>query len=105
MFPLIGTLYSLYGYRVDCSTKENGCAVLAPGQLPKKPAVDINVYHCAAGHSHEVLLRKTTEQQEIVSRESYLSAEGALWRRVSAKVSRNQLTHEQIRSSGEVLWI
>ena len=56
VFPLTGTLHSLYGYRVDCSTRENACAVLAPGQLPKKPAVDMNDYHCAAGHSHEVLL-------------------------------------------------
>ena len=62
VFALIGTLYSLYGYRVDCSTRENACAVLAPGQLPSKTVVGINDYHCAAGHSHEVLLRKTAEQ-------------------------------------------
>ena len=76
MFPLTGTPYSLYGYRVDCSTRENGCAVLAPGQLPKEPAVDINVYHCAAGHSHEVLLRKTAEQQEIVLEGKLLECRG-----------------------------
>ena len=66
VFPLTGTLYSLYGYRVDCSTREHACVVIAPGQLPKKPAVDINDYHCAAGRSHKVLLRKTAEQQGIV---------------------------------------
>ena len=76
MFPLTGTLYSLYGYRVDCSTRENACAVLAPGQLPKKPAVDINDYHCAAGHSHEVLLRKTAEQQGIVLKGKLLECRG-----------------------------
>ena len=31
VFPLTGNLYSLYGYRVDCSTREDACAVLAPG--------------------------------------------------------------------------
>ena len=34
--------------------------------MPNKPAIDIGDYHCAAGHSHEVLLRKTAEQQGIV---------------------------------------
>ena len=76
MFPLSGTLYSLCGYRVDCSTRENACAVLAPGQLPKKPAIDINDYHCAAGHSHEVLLRKTAEQQEIILEGKLLECSG-----------------------------
>ena len=66
VFPLGGTLYSLYGYRVDGSNRENACAVLAPRQLPNKPAIDINDYQCAAGHSHGVLLRKTAEQQGIV---------------------------------------
>ena len=90
MFPLSGTLYSLYGYRVDCITTENACAVLAPGQLPNKTVVDIieyhcetghshqvlqlpnktvvdiNEYHCEARHSHQVLLRKTAEQQGVV---------------------------------------
>ena len=74
--PLAGTLYSHYGYRVDCSTRENACAVLAPGQPPKKPAVDINDYHCAAGHSHEVLLRKTAEQQGIVLKGKLLECRG-----------------------------
>ena len=34
--------------------------------MSNKPTIDINNYHCAAGHSHEVLLRKTAEQQGIV---------------------------------------
>ena len=76
VFPLTGTLYSLYGYRVDCSTRENACAVLAPGQLLKKPAVDINDYHCAARHSHGVLLRKTAEQQGIVLEGKLLECRG-----------------------------
>ena len=65
MHPLTGYLYSLYSYRVDCSTREV-CAVLAPGKLPTKPVVSINDYHCAAGYSHEALLRKTAEQQGII---------------------------------------
>ena len=39
------------------------------------------------------------------SKKSCWSAEGAPWRRVSAKVSSNPYTHEQIRSSGRFLWI
>ena len=31
VLPLSGTLYSLYGYRVDCNSMGNACAVLAPG--------------------------------------------------------------------------
>ena len=51
------------------------CAVLAPRQLPKNPTVDINEYHCAAGHSHEVL-RKTAEQQGVVLEEKLLACRG-----------------------------
>ena len=76
VFLLSGTLYSLYGYRVYCSSRKNACAVLAPGQLPKKPAIDINNYHDAAGHSHEVLLRKTAEQQGIVLEGKLLECRG-----------------------------
>ena len=46
LVPLSGNLYSLHGYRVDCSTRGNACAVLAPGKLPNKPVVDLNDYHC-----------------------------------------------------------
>ena len=76
LFPLTGTLYSLYGYRVDCNTRENAYAVLAPGQLPNKTVADINDYHYAAGHSHEVLLRKTAEQQGFVLEGKLLECRG-----------------------------
>ena len=76
VFPLTGNLYSLYGYRVDCSTRGDTCAVLAPGKLINKPVVNINDYHCAAGHSHEELLRKTAEQQEVVLEGKLLECKG-----------------------------
>ena len=75
VFPLSGNLYSLYGYRID-EGGENACAVLAPGQQPNKSVIDINDYHCAAGHSHEVLLRKTAEQQGIVLEGNLLECRG-----------------------------
>ena len=76
VFPLTGNLYSLYGYRVDCSTTGDSCAVLAPGKLPNKPVVNINDYHCAAGHPHETLLRKTAEQQGVVLEGKLLECKG-----------------------------
>ena len=76
VFPLTGNLYSLYGYRVDCSTRGNACAVLAPRKLPNKPVVNINDYHCAAGHSHGPLLRKTAEQQGAVIEGKLLECKG-----------------------------
>ena len=66
VFPLTGNLFSLYGYRVDCSTREDACAVLAAGKLSNKPVVNKNDYHCATGNSHEALRCKTAEQQGIV---------------------------------------
>ena len=60
---LSGILFSLHGYSVNSSSGENACGVLAPGQPPNKSAININGFHCAAGHSHEVLLRMTAEQQ------------------------------------------
>ena len=75
VFPLSGNLYSLYGYRID-EGGENACAVLAPGQQPNKSVIDINDYHCAAGHSHEVLLRKTAEQQGIALEGNLLECRG-----------------------------
>ena len=42
VFSMTGNLYySLYGYRVDCSTRRDTCAVLALGKLPNKPVVNI----------------------------------------------------------------
>ena len=76
VFPLTGNLYSLYGYLVDCSTRGDACAVLAPGKLPNKPVVNINDYHCVAGHSHEALLRKTAEQQGVVLEGKLLEYKG-----------------------------
>ena len=37
VFLLTGNLYSLYGYRVDCNTREDSYAVLAPGNCPTSP--------------------------------------------------------------------
>ena len=77
VFPLTGNLYGLYGYRVDCSTRGDACAVLAPGKLPIKPVVNIiNDYHCAAKNSHEGLLRKTAEQQGIILEGKLLECKG-----------------------------
>ena len=76
MFPLNGNLYSFHGYRVDCSTRVDACAVLAPGKLQNQPVVNINDYHCAAGHSHEARLRKTAEQQGIVLEGKPLECKG-----------------------------
>ena len=72
--PLSGTLFGFYGYRVD---SRNGSAVLAPGQSPNKSAINIIDCHCAAGHSREVLLPKTTERQGIVI-EGELQEQGVL---------------------------
>ena len=69
VFPLSGTLHSTYDYRVDRRCRENACAVLAPGQLPNKSALNINNFHHAAGYFHEVLFRKTVEQQGIALEE------------------------------------
>ena len=76
VFPLTGNLYSLYGYRVDCSTRGDACAILAAGILPNKLVVNVNDYHSAAGHSHEALLRKTAEQQGIVLEGNLLECKG-----------------------------
>ena len=76
VFPLTGNLYSLYGYRVDCSTREDAFAVYAPGKSPNKPVVNINDCHCATGHSHEALFRKTAKQQGIVLKGKLLECKG-----------------------------
>ena len=44
--------------------------------MPNKPAIDINDYHCAAGHSHEILLRKTAGKQRIVLERKLLACRG-----------------------------
>ena len=111
VFPLTGNLFSLYGYRVDCSTREDACAVLAAGKLSNKPVVNKNDYHCATGNSHEALRCKTAEQQGIVLEGKLLEcktcsmANGAPWRNVSVEVSNSPHKLEQIRSSVGFLWI
>lgn len=39
-------------------------------------ATNINDFHCATGHSHDVLLRKTPERQGIVLEGAALECEG-----------------------------
>ncbi|CAB1105045.1 unnamed protein product [Ectocarpus sp. CCAP 1310/34] len=60
-FPRCGNLYVQNGFRTHT---EHACAAIAPGnaKAPSTP-VDINDFHCAHGHSHEVLLRTTAKQQ------------------------------------------
>ena len=88
----MGSLYSLYCYQVDRSSRGNPCAVLAPGQLPNKSATSINDFHCAAGHSHEVLLCKNAEQQEIVLEGELLECRGCSMAKV-LRESIKQSTH------------
>ena len=76
VFPLSGTLFSLYGYRVDSSSRENACAVLATRKPPNKSAINVNDFRCAAGNFHEVLLRKTAEQQGVVLEEKLQECKG-----------------------------
>ena len=71
-----GTLFSLYGYRVDSSSRENACAVLATRKPPNKSAINVNDFRCAAGNFHEVLLRKTAEQQGVVLEEKLQECKG-----------------------------
>lgn len=49
VFQLGGILFILYGSRVNRSSGENTCAVIAPRQPPNKSAININDFHCAAG--------------------------------------------------------
>ena len=106
VFPLTGNLYSLYGYRVDCSTRRDARAALAPGKLPNKPVVNINDYHCATGHSREALLRKTAEQQGVVLEGKLLECKGcSMAKGLRRGIKQSTHTLEQIRSSGGFLWI
>ena len=56
VFALSGTLFRLYGYRVDSRRRVYACAVRAAGKPQNKFAISINDFHCAAGQPHEVLL-------------------------------------------------
>ena len=67
-FPLIGKLCRQYGYHPETKDRvvDTACAVIAPGQAkaPTTPT-DINTFYCTYGHTHEVLLKKTEEQQGV----------------------------------------
>ena len=88
-FPLAGNLYSLYGYRVDCSTQERCLCCTHPGKLPSKPVVNMNNYHCAAGHSHKHCSARPRSSNRSSSRKNCWIAQGAPWQRVSAEVLRS----------------
>lgn len=65
LFPLNRSLHQLYGYRPDNSV-EPACAVIVPARKPAKlTAVNINIFYCAQGHTHEILLRKTAGKQGV----------------------------------------
>ena len=105
VFPLCGTLYSLYGYRVDRSCGETACAVLAPGQVPHKPAISINDSHRAAGHSYEALVRKTAEQQGIVLEGQLLECTWCSMAEGLRKCMKQSTHTSQLRSLGGFSWI
>ena len=62
VFPFCGTLFSLYGYMVGSSIGGKACAGLSPGQPPNQSAININNFHCAAGH-----LSRTSPALAVVS--------------------------------------
>ena len=75
-FPLIGKLYRQYGYHPKAKGRvvDTACAVIAPTQA-KAPTTltGINTVHCTNGHTREVLLTKTAEQQGFnLSRELHV---------------------------------
>lgn len=76
VFRLSGTPYGLYCYSIDSSSGGTSCAVLAPEQLPNKPVINTNDYHCPTGHSNEVLTLKTAEYREIVIEGNLLECRG-----------------------------
>ena len=59
--PLFRKLNGVYAYRVDPlrSDDEQVRAVVAPEGIARPPMVETNLFHCAHGHSREMLLRKT----------------------------------------------
>ena len=67
-FPLIGKLCHQYGYRPKVKGRViyPAYAVFDLGQA-KAPTIPtyINTFHCTYGHTHEVLLKKTAEQQGV----------------------------------------
>ena len=67
-YLLIGKLCRQYGYPLEAKGRvvDIACTVIAPGQA-KAPTTpnDIDTFHCTYGHTHEVLLKKTAEQQGV----------------------------------------
>ena len=67
-FPLIGKLCRQYGHHLTVKGKvvDTSCAVFASGQAkaPTTPT-DIKTFYCTYGHTHEVQLMKTVEQQRV----------------------------------------
>ena len=67
-FPLIGKRCRLYEYRPEAKARvvDTACTVTAAGQAkPPTAPTDINTFNCTYGHTHEVLLKKTAEQQRV----------------------------------------
>ena len=66
--PLVGKLYRQYGYRPEAagSMVDTACATIAPGKAkaPITPT-STNILQCTFGHTHELLLKKTTTQPGI----------------------------------------
>ena len=67
-FHLIGKLCRRYGYHPEAKgmVVHTACTVIVPEQAkaPTTPT-DINTFHCTYGYAHQVLLKKTAEQQGV----------------------------------------
>ena len=66
--PLTGKLSRQYRYRPEAKGRVvvTACAVIAPGQARASiTATGVNTFHCTYGHTHEVLLNRTAEQQGV----------------------------------------
>ena len=67
-FPLSGKLCHQYRYHPDAKGRvvDTACAVIAPRQATALTTpTDINTFYCTFGHTHEVLFKKTAEQQGV----------------------------------------
>ena len=67
-FPPIGKLCRQYGYRPEAKGRvvDIAWAVIAPEQAKASTTpIDIRTSHCTYGHTHEVLLKKTVEEQGV----------------------------------------
>ena len=77
VFPQSGTLYSLYGYRVNRSCRENTCAVLIPGQVPDRFAINPTAITGRLDTPTKYYSARSRSSKGLPSRESCRSAEGA----------------------------